>query len=142
MKNALTNALQRRLGYLLEEPNMALAASALHPAFARLTFAPKNIRRATWNLLRTIAQDFADKNEDQSLAQRRNGYILPSANAAQDILEALNRAKVALKFNTDTNVSLSSAMDYATKTGLDPLEYWRFPMEENGAIDACHCAFD
>ena len=61
-RKVLERSLQKRLGFLLKKPNIALATSALHPAFARLHFVScatmcgKNWRRSLesmerWTLL-------------------------------------------------------------------------------------------
>ena len=135
MKLALRDSILKRLGYILNEPNMALAASALHPAFARLCFVSKEVRRQTWKLLHAIAEDFADEEHREQQPEIRVGYILPAVQEGDDVDRTLKRAKKALRRNTEQGISLSDAIKHAITCGLDPLEYWR-ACKANGGIDA------
>lgn len=135
VKLALQDSILKRLGYILNEPNMALAASALHPAFARLGFVSKEVRRQTWRLLHAIAEDFADGGHQEQQPERRDGYILPSVQEGDDVDRTLKRAKKALRRNTEKGISLPDAIQHAITCGLDPLEYWR-ACKENGGVDA------
>lgn len=63
-------SLQTRLGCLLTEPNLALAACAIHPAFARLTFVTSDVRDRTLILLESICTDYDELSSYLELAGR------------------------------------------------------------------------
>ena len=50
--------------------------------------------------------------------------------------------KGCLLINTDKNISLSDAREYAITRGLDPLEYWRIAKEHGGIDPMANFAFD
>ena len=59
-RKVLERGLQKRLGFLLKKPNIALATSALHPAFAILSFIPRQLRDDLWEELETCAREYGE----------------------------------------------------------------------------------
>ena len=57
-KRLLDDKLNDRLGFILQRPNHALAAAALHPKYGHLEFVPADVRDAMWNDLAKWADEF------------------------------------------------------------------------------------
>lgn len=51
LRRDLRARLMARVGYLLDKPNLALAAAALHPAYGHLAFVPLHVRDMIWEEL-------------------------------------------------------------------------------------------
>lgn len=68
-KRILLAKVTTRLGYILETPNLALAAAALHPAYGHLKYVDPAVRDAMWAELAVWVEEFpqpgsADEDED------------------------------------------------------------------------------
>lgn len=130
-RRELTASLERRLGYLLSTPNLALAASALHPAFARLHFISSTMRRIVWEALTQTSLEFGELNDESDFRSDDDASIDPldvirgpriSQARSSSLLGELRRL---LERCTKEDVGLKEALSLAGTEKYDPIVWWR-----------------
>ena len=75
-RKVLERGLQKRLGFLLKKPNIALATSALHPAFAILSFIPRQLLDDLWENWRSARKCPRDNPTDLSFILQGSYFAL------------------------------------------------------------------
>ena len=111
-RKKLHGALNDRLGFLLKRVNMALAASALHPAFARLLFVSPRLAIESGAIFSNAAKNLVNC---RILQHRRNNRLLT--------LEALNpSSKLFLPPTTKIRPSTSfKSVERCLRVARNPL---------------------
>ena len=64
-RRILYQTLDQRLGFLLKQLNMALAAAALHPAFSRLIFISEDLREGVWDDLLRCCKEYGQIQDEE-----------------------------------------------------------------------------
>ena len=117
VKRRLHDAVTLRLGFLVTEPNLALAASALHPAFGHLKFVSDDVRDSMLRELSRWASEFpdaADIHVQSSPAEEQETFL--------KVLTAMYRNFVAKAPPGVEGDALHIPDDIAP---YDPLAFWR-----------------
>jgi hypothetical protein len=79
-KEQLLDQVNRRLGYILATPNLALAAAALHPAYGHLRFVSSAVRDEMWRELAVWVTQFPrGAHPAAAAAVADDGMIMPEA---------------------------------------------------------------
>ena len=136
-RKVLERSLQKRLGFLLEKPNIALATAALHPAFARLSFVPHRLRDKIWEELEKCAREYGemdsldsdDSSSDSDNEQRSPNPLhqikTPSYRTYKVYGLLCNLRKSLIKCTRST-ATLTDTLTYAATNKLyDPLQWWK-----------------
>ena len=136
-RKVLERSLQKRLGFLLKKPNIALATSALHPAFARLHFVSRQLRDDVWEELEKVAREYGEMDSPHSDDSSSESDVeqgspnpmeqirVPSYHTDQG-RQLLRSLRKSLTKCTRSSVSLSETLTYAATNKLfDPLDWWR-----------------
>ena len=141
-RKLLLQQLNARLGYLTSVPNLSLAASALHPAFARLNFISEELKDEVWREIHILADEFGSLPEDES----EDGDAAPTASPKPYALISkgifqpgasrdgrgryLNDIRRMLKACTKDNITLSEALTKAAKDEqYNVLSFWKMVEE-------------
>ena len=151
LRQLLYTSLNRRLGFLLTTPNMALATAALHPAFARLTFVSEQLRNEVWEQLLRCCREFGELNEpeqsesssddnDESLhsPDPLRQYVSPAFNENR-AREYLHQLRKSLKRCTKQSITLSEMIAKAAlNPSFHPLRWWKGMKEKSWYESVIH----
>lgn len=121
-RRLLRQALKTRLDYILERPNLALAAAALHPQYGHLQFVGINTRNAIWRELEEwiVGEDNAFPAPVQPALASVGPVVLPPAQQSrQAVRAALRRLREGFE---DYHARREAAGE--DESIIDPLEWW------------------
>ena len=136
-RRILFQSLDQRLGFLLKQPNMALAAAALHPAFSRLTFISEDLREEVWDDLFRCCKEYG-QIQDQEI--ERDSDVEDMDVDMMDPLQQLDNPKISettakcllrelrkrLAKCAKSDISLTDMIRIAaTNANFNPLRWWR-----------------
>ena len=134
-RKKLHGALNDRLGFLLKRVNMALAASALHPAFARLLFVSPRLRNRIWRDLLKCCKEFGELQDSSASPQQQAAdigspkpfqQIVPPSYDEDQAKYLLQECRKMLEGCTKPTVSLVDMLNYAaTNSEYAPLAWWK-----------------
>ena len=140
-KQELAESLKRRLGYLVERPNLALAACALHPSFARLEFVGSNVRSGTRELLKQTCNEYGsliskddNRRADVGTMEDPIAWITSPEYDEDEGWKLLKQALKSLRRATRSGISLAESIDLAGRPMHCPLRFWR-EIKKTGGYD-------
>ena len=150
-RQLLFTSLNTRLGFLLSTPNMALATAALHPAFARMTFVPQQLREEVWIELLRCCREFGELNTQTEVDSDNSADSLQSPDplnqyAPPTFDESRTRdflwdLRMRLEGCTKRSIALS---DMIAKAALSPkfhpLRWWKGMKEKSWYESVIHIA--
>lgn len=130
LANSLWRSIKKRLGFILELPNLALCAAALDPRYGHLTFVSPQLRNEVWD---TIAQWAFDYNEvfEQTEDEEASSTTFPIPRNANSNV-SLQRLKDELNSFRGMFENSSDKMEKIEC----PLDYWKYCFEQSLA---CRC---
>ena len=134
-RHLLRQSLKKRLDYILERPNLALAAAALHPQHGHLQFVDAGVRNAVWRELEMwIVGDAQGENAFPAPVRRvcpeASGPVLPpAAPSSQVVRAALTRVRRGFEDHyvsreRQRQARRAAGDDDDSSDDVDPLAWW------------------